>query len=167
MGSTTRREWIEWSAWQQASRSLRRRPAFLASAVLTLAFGTGITAAVVALVDTVLIKPLPYPDSDQLVTVYESSVSATQNIGLVAPVHLEDWHRMSQQLRRDPGSYAENVTDTSGTEPERLEGRRVQPRFFRVFATLPIAGRYFTDCRGSLRRPRRRNHQRGVLDTSV
>ncbi len=140
-------QWIQSSAWRQALRSLGRRPAFLASAVLTLGFGTGITAAVFSLVDTVLIKPLPYPDSDRLVTVYESSSNspAAQDIGLVAPGRLEDWQRLSQSFTGISGSYNENVTDTSGAEPERLEGRRVQPRFFAVFATPPIAGRYFTD----------------------
>ena len=138
---------IQLAAWRQALRSLGRRPAFLASAVLTLGFGTGITAAVFSLVDTVLIKPLPYPDSDRLVTVYESSANsaAAQDIGLVAPGRLEDWQRLSQSFAGISGSYNENVTDTSGAEPERLEGRRVQPRFFAVFAMPPIAGRLFTD----------------------
>ncbi len=137
---------LQFAAWRQALRSLGRRPAFLASAVLTLGFGTGITAAVFSLVDTVLIKPLPYPDSDRLVTVYESSSNspAAQDIGLVAPGRLEDWQRLSQSFAGISGSYNENVTDTSGAEPERLEGRRVQPRFFAVFATPPIAGRLFT-----------------------
>jgi putative ABC transport system permease protein len=145
MDAPGRREWIQLSAWRQAWRSLGRRPAFLVSAVLTLGFGTGITAAVFSLVDTVLIKPLPYPDSDRLVTVYESSAFLKQNIGLVAPVRLEDWQRLSRSFASISGSYGENVTDTSGSEPERLEGIRVQPRFFTVFATPPIAGRYFTD----------------------
>ena len=136
---------MEAGVWRQAWRSLGRRPAFFLSTVLTLGFGTGITAAVFSLVDTVLIKPLPYPDSDQLVTVYESSPSFQQNIGLVAPGRLEEWQRLSQSFAGISGSYAENVTDTSGAEPERLEGRRVQPRFFAVFATPPIAGRHFTD----------------------
>ena len=70
--------WIQPSAWRQAWRSLRRRPAFLMAAVLTLGAGAGITTAVFSLVDTVLIKPLPFPDGDRLVTVYESSPSARE-----------------------------------------------------------------------------------------
>jgi putative ABC transport system permease protein len=145
MEAGNRREWFQFSAWRHAWRSLLRRPAFLASAVLTLGFGTGITGAVFSLVDTVLIKPLPFPDSDRLVTVYETSASSPQNIGLVAPARLEDWHRLSQSFAGISGSYNENVTDTSGAEPERLEGLRVQPRFFVVYGMAPIAGRYFTD----------------------
>jgi putative ABC transport system permease protein len=145
MEAGARREWIQLSTWRQALRSLGRRPAFLASAVLTLGFGTGITAAVFTLVDTVLNKPLPFPDSDRLVTVRESSPSGVQNIGLVAPGRLEEWQRLSQSFAGISGSYRENQTDTSGAEPERLEGLRVQPRFFAVFAMPPIAGRHFTD----------------------
>ncbi len=72
-------------AWRQAWRSLARRPAFFAATVLTLAFGAGVTTAVFSLVDTVLIKPLPYPDADALVTVYELSPSARDRRSLVAP----------------------------------------------------------------------------------
>jgi putative ABC transport system permease protein len=135
---------IEPSAWGQAWRALSRRPAFLTSAVLTLAFGIGLTTAVFSLVDTVLIKPLPYPDADRLVAVYESSPSARDKTSLVAPARLEDWQRLSRSLVAVSGSYAENVTDTSGPEPERLEGRRVTPRFFDVYATPPLVGRTFS-----------------------
>ena len=64
--------WLQPLAWRQAWRSLKRRPAYLAATVLTLGAGAGITTAVFSLVDTVLIKPLPYPDADRLVTVFES-----------------------------------------------------------------------------------------------
>jgi putative ABC transport system permease protein len=132
------------SEWRQAWRSLRRRPAFLAAAVLTLAFGTGITTAVFALVDTVLIRPLPYPDADRLVAVYETSPSGTARTSLIAPGRLDDWHRRTRSFVAISGSYAENVTDTSGETPERLEGRRVAPQFFDVYAAPLLAGRSFT-----------------------
>ena len=137
--------WIQPSAWRQAWRSLRRRPAFLMAAVLTLGAGAGITTAVFSLVDTVLIKPLPFPDGDRLVTVYESSPSAREKTSLVAPARIEDWQRLTRSFVALSASYTENVTDTSGHEPERLEGRRVLPRFFDVFALPPLVGRFFTN----------------------
>ena len=140
-----RREWPQTSAWRQAWRSLRRRPAYLAAAVLTLAFGAGVTTAVFSLVDTVLLKPLPFPDADRLVTVYESSPSAREKTSLIAPGRLEDWNRLNRSFVALSGSNSENVTDTSGAEPERLEGRRVAPRFFSVYAMPPLVGRAFTD----------------------
>jgi predicted permease len=130
--------------WRQACRSLVRRPGFLAASVLTFAFGTGVMTAVFSLVDTVLIKPLPYPDADQLVTVYESSPVARERTSLVAPGRLEDWQRLNRTFVALSASYSENVTDTSGDEPERLESRRVTARFFNVFAMPPLLGRTFT-----------------------
>ena len=136
--------WTEAVPWRQAWRSLARRPAFLLASVVTLAFGIGITTAVYALVDTVLFQPLPYPDADRLVTVYESNPSAREKTSLVAPGRIDDWQRLSRTFTALSGSYSENVTDTSAAEPERLEGRRVTARYFAVFATSPILGRVFT-----------------------
>jgi putative ABC transport system permease protein len=130
--------------WSQAWRSLWRRPAFAVSAILTLAFGAGVTTAVFSLVDAVLIRDLPYPDADRVVTVYESSPSAGDRTSLVAPARLEDWRRLSQSFAALSATYSENVTDTSGREPERLMGLRVAPGFFDVFAVPLGAGRYFS-----------------------
>ncbi len=138
-------EWVRGAAWRQTWRSLTRRPAYLAAVVLTLGLGTSVMTAVFSLVDTVLLKPLPYPDADQLVTVFESSPVARERTSLIAPGRLEDWQRLNRTFVALSGSYGENVTDTSGAEPERLSGARVTPRFFAVFATPPILGRTFTD----------------------
>ena len=125
-------------------RSLRGRPGFFAATVLTLGLGGGIATAVFSLVDTVLIKPLPYPDADRLVTVFESSPSARERTSLIAPARLADWSRLNRTFAALSASYSENVTDTSAAEPERLEGRRVMPRFFAVYAMPFVAGRAFT-----------------------
>jgi putative ABC transport system permease protein len=128
----------------QALRALIRRPAFSLTTVLTLAFGTAITAAAFAVVDAVLLKPLPYPSPGQLVTVMEASPASNQRVSLVAPARMIDWNQSSSAFEVISGSYAESVTDTSGGEPERLAGRRVAPRYFDVFAATPMLGRTFT-----------------------
>ena len=102
------------------------------------------TAAAFAVVDAVLLKPLPYPSAGQLVTVMEASPASSQRVSLVAPARMIDWNRSSSTFEVISGSYSESVTDTSGSEPERLEGRRVAPRYFDVFAMTPILGRTFT-----------------------
>jgi predicted permease len=140
-----RGEWIQFPAWRQAWRSLARRPAFFGATVLTLTFGAGITTAVFSLVDTVLIKPLPYPDADALVTVYEQTPKGREGRSLVAPGRLQDWHRNNRSFVAIAGTNTESLTETSGPEPERLAGVRVSPRFFHVYARQPIAGRWFTD----------------------
>ena len=130
--------------WKSACRSLVRRPAFAAATILILALGIGATTTLFSLIDAVLWKPLPYPNPDRVVTVYETNPAKDQNTSLVAPARIEDWNRLSQSFEVMSGSYSENVTDTSGSEPERLAGRRVAPRFFAVFETPPLIGRWFT-----------------------
>ena len=130
--------------WHIALRTLLRRPGFAVTAILMLTLGIGATTALFSLVDTVLLKPLPYPHSDRLVYLLEASPSNNKKDSLIAPARLEDWNRLSQAFESITGIYAENVTDTSGTEPERLAGRRVSPRYFEVYATPPLIGRTFT-----------------------
>jgi putative ABC transport system permease protein len=128
-----------------ACRSLIRRPAFLGGALLTFALGIAATTAMFSVVDAVLLKPLPFPDADRLVTVMEANPARTARLSLIAPGRLEEWHRLNKTFEALSASYNENLTDTSGAEPERLEGRRVAPRFFRVFGMAPLAGRVFAD----------------------
>jgi len=129
----------------QAWRALARRPLFTIATLLTMTAGIGVTTAVFSIVDRVLIRPLPFPDGNQLVSVYEASPSRREAISLLAPARLADWNRLNQTFEAISGNYSESVTDTSGAEPERLEGRRVMPRFFDVFAMAPLAGRTFVD----------------------
>ncbi|HXM44951.1 MAG TPA: ABC transporter permease [Bryobacteraceae bacterium] len=130
--------------WKLALRSLIRRKGFAVAVVVILALGIGANTAVFSVVDTVLLKPLPFPDSERLVTVLEASPSKSEPESLIAPARLADWNRMNHTFDGIVASYTENVTDTSGNEPERLAGRRVSPGYFRVFGTKPAYGRTFT-----------------------
>ncbi len=129
--------------WQIALRALLRRPGYTITAVLMLALGVGATTTLFSVVDTILLKPLPYPHPDRLVTLLEASPSKNKKDSLIAPARLEDWNRLNQTFESIGASYAENVTDTSGTEPERLAGRRVSPRYFNVYGVAPLIGRTF------------------------
>ena len=98
------------SQWKIAVRSLIRRPAFAAAVVALLSLGIGVNTALLSLVYTVLIKPLPYPAPELLVTVFEASAAKGQNASLVAPARLEDWNRLNSTFEAIAGSYTENVT---------------------------------------------------------
>jgi putative ABC transport system permease protein len=124
---------------------LFRRPAFTATALLALAAGTAATTTVFAIVDTVVIKALPYPDADRLVNVQEASPAASTRVSLVAPGRLEDWQRLNRTFTALSGFYSEAVTDTSTVDPERLDGRRVAPCYFTVFRADAVVGRTFTE----------------------
>jgi putative ABC transport system permease protein len=122
-------------------RSLARRPALAAAVVLTLALGIGANSAIFSAVDAVLLQPLPYPDAERLVAVYESNLARRQSTQLVAPGRLEEWNQMNQTFRGLAASYFENMTDTTGALPERVEARRVSPRFFSVLGVPAAIGR--------------------------
>src|SRR5215467_7593925 len=130
-------------SWLVACRSALRRPGFAAAFALILALGIGANTAVFSMLDAVLLKPLPYPNADRLVNVQEASAAKSQRDSLIAPSRLEDWNRTTRAFEAIAGSYSESVTDTSGSEPERLLGIRVSPRFFTVYAAQPLAGRTF------------------------
>ena len=133
--------------WFQALRGLRRRPAYAVTTILVLALGIGAAATLFSIVDTVLLKPLPLPDSDQLVLVLEANPTKHANASLLAPARLNDWNAMNEAFKPGiglGGMYTESETDTSGPQPERLAGMRVSPGFFGVLEAKPLLGRTFT-----------------------
>src|SRR5579883_2748489 len=127
--------------WKIALRTLVHRPGYTTTAALILVLGIGAATALFSVVDTILLKPLPYPDPGRLVNLLEASPSQNKKDSLIAPGRLEDWNRMSRAFTAIAGSYSENVTDTSGPEPERLASRRTSPRYFDVMGAPPLLGR--------------------------
>jgi putative ABC transport system permease protein len=127
--------------WRAAVRSVVRRPGFALAVILTLTLGIGANSAIFSAIDTVLLKPLPYPAADRLVAVYEASPGQNQATSLVAPVRLEEWNRLNHSFDGLAGSYFENVTETTGPLPERLAAMRTSPRFFSVLGTPAAVGR--------------------------
>lgn len=130
--------------WRFAVRSISRRPGFALTVFILLTLGIGVNTALFSVVDSVLLRPLPFPHPSELVTVMEASAAKNQKESLVAPVRIEEWNRMSRAFQGISGSYSENVTDISLAQPERLAGRRVAPRYFDVFAMPALVGRTFT-----------------------
>ncbi len=129
---------------RSALRALRRRPVLTIAIVLTLTLGIGANSAIFSAVDAVLLKPLPYPAADRLVSIYEANLSRRQSTALLAPGRLEEWNQMNQTFSGLAASYFENMTDTSGPLPARVEAMRTSPRFFSVFGVAPAIGRAFT-----------------------
>jgi putative ABC transport system permease protein len=128
-------------SWMLAWRALARRPGFALTVFALLALGIAANTALFSVVDTVLLKPLPYPEPDRLVTVHEANNAKSQARSLVAPGRIEDWNRLNQSFTAISAQYSENVTDTGGGEPERLNALRVAPRYFEVFGAPPLLGR--------------------------
>jgi len=130
--------------FRAAVRSARHRRATAVAIVATLALGIGANSAIFSFVDAVLLKPLPYPDAGRLVAAYESNPRLKQATQLVAPVRLEEWNHENRTFVALAGSYFENVTDTTGAMPERVEAMRTSPRFFSVLGVDAALGRTLT-----------------------
>ncbi len=126
-----------------AVRSLLRRPGFTATVVLTLALAIGANAAVFSALDAVLLRPLPFPAADRLVSVSEVS-DRTTTTG-IPPARLEDWRQLNAAFEAIHGYYVEDVSETSGDLPERVRRAVVSPGFLEVWGIGPVRGRGFTE----------------------
>jgi putative ABC transport system permease protein len=126
-----------------ALRRLRRSPRFALAAALTLAVGVGGAAGIFAVVDAVLLRQLPYPDSDRLVGV----THAAPGIGLSGAGNsfgTYNHYRGNAQTLQDFAIYNEYVTELSGGgEPERVRVASVTPTFFSTLGVAPALGRPF------------------------
>jgi putative ABC transport system permease protein len=123
-----------WQDTLYALRTMRRKPAFTATAVLTLALAIGGNTAMFTVIRTVLLKPLQYSDPDRLV-----SISGGATPTLFADI------KSGARSFTELGAFTseENITLSGGVEPEVLKGERVSAAFLRILGVEPLLGRGF------------------------
>ena len=124
-----------------AFRTLTRTPGFTVTVVLTLALGIGANTAVFSAIDTVLLRPLPFPDGDRLVELTQVREGSGET--RIAPVRLQDWNRLNVTFDGIAGHYVDDVVDTRGELPERFRRAFVTRGFFDVLMVTPAIGRGF------------------------
>ena len=128
------------------TRSLLRTPAFFAVTALTLALGIGATTAIFTVIDSVLLRPLPYPDPERIVhlwqvNAYEGRV-AGQNA--VSDPNFEDWQAQSRSFAAMAQVGGAGLTSVAGaSEPVRVRAAVVSRDFFSVMGVRPVRGRTF------------------------
>jgi putative ABC transport system permease protein len=129
-----------------AFRMMAKTPAFAVLAVLAFALGIGANTAIFSVVNAVLLRPLPYPQSEQLIKFGESS--PTFPSGSVSYPNYLDW-RASQRTFTDLALYRRESFNLSsemgGSAPERAGGARVTANFLTVLGMAPQLGRDFTE----------------------
>jgi putative ABC transport system permease protein len=122
--------------------SLGRDPAFAAVTIGLLALGIGANTAMFSIVDAVMLKPLPFPEPERMVRVWESTPTGSGRNGTTTFTFL-DWKRQSDIFE---ALSAENPTSaavvTSG-DPARVSGKQVSTDYFQVFGVKPQIGRTF------------------------
>ena len=131
-----------------AWRSLRRSPAFTITAALTLIIGIGASVAMFALVNSVLLRPLPYADPDRLVAAYHEMTA----VGLPKGNQTAGFYFTYKKLARsieEIGLYqgsAANVSDpTGGSDPQRITSSNVTASLISVLGVSPMVGRNFSE----------------------
>ena len=126
-----------------ALRSLAKNPGFTAVAVLTLALGIGANTAIFSVVDAVLLRQLPYPAANRLVSIQERNPKAGVNISVSAPTFVELEART--QSLEDIGAYTFGTFNVTGSaEPERLSAALITPSLLTTIGVEPLLGRVFT-----------------------
>jgi putative ABC transport system permease protein len=127
-------------------RMLHKRPGFSAVVILVLALGIGATTAIFSVVNGVLLRPLPYPDPDRLMTVFLASErgSRTEGINTVTGPDYVEWRNQCHscvEVAAHTGAQPGNLT--GGSEPDRVRVGRVTGSLFATLGVQPMLGRAF------------------------
>ncbi len=121
--------------------SLRREPLFAAVAIGVLALGIGANTAMFSVVDGVLFKPMPFPDPERIVRIWETPTPTTANSTTTR--NFLELKRLSRSFDALSAESLSTATVPINGEPMRLNGRYVSWDHFAVFGLQPIIGRTF------------------------
>ncbi|MFI5209113.1 MAG: ABC transporter permease, partial [Gemmatimonadales bacterium] len=128
---------------RSALRAVRRNPGFAAVVVFTLALGIGANTAIFTVVDTVLLRSLPLPDADQLVTVEEARLPDLPQFA-VSPANFRSYRAQNHGLKGLAAFNTGNYTLTGEGDPISVDGVEVSSDFFPVVGVAPSLGRGFS-----------------------
>jgi putative ABC transport system permease protein len=126
-----------------ALRQLRNYPGFAIVSVLTLALGIGANTAIFSVVNAVLLRPLPYPDSNGLVRVW--STSARFPTAVSSYPDFRDWVDQSRSFEELAACSGRSFNLSGSDRPQRVEGLRTTAGLFSALRVRPLLGRLFSD----------------------
>jgi putative ABC transport system permease protein len=128
---------------RSAVRNAIRRPAFTALIALTLALGLGVNGAVFALVDAVLVRPLPYTDPSRLVFVWQTLPKHNVMEVEATPFDYQAWHSVESFSELAMIAYGSFSVGDQAADPERVRGARVTASLMPMLGLAPARGRGF------------------------
>ncbi len=126
-----------------ALRSLRKNPGFTALAVIVLALGMGANTAIFSVVNTLLLRPLPYPDPDRIVSVYSKWLKSG-SLGNISGPDFHDWKDQSSNFDAFAYYVGEETSVIVDGVADYTQVAMVSAGFFDVFRVQPVAGRLFS-----------------------
>jgi predicted permease len=132
-----------WQDVRYGLRMLRKNPGFTAVAIATLALGIGANSAIFTVVDSVLLRPLPYEDSGRLMSVFNSAPAKGLPDCGASPPDFRTLRRQNQTLAGLSAFYRANYNLTGADKPERLKAMVVSADYFTTLGVQPAIGRNF------------------------
>jgi putative ABC transport system permease protein len=133
-----------WQDVRFGARMLWKRPGFTAVAVLTLALGIGANTAIFSLVNAVLLKPLPFPEPERLVMLWEDAARIGFPQNTPAPANYVDWKTQTRSFEGMTAVSWVSLNLTGYGEPQKLNGNAVGAELFPLLGVRPALGRGFT-----------------------
>ncbi|HEX7177085.1 MAG TPA: ABC transporter permease [Pyrinomonadaceae bacterium] len=134
-----------WQDVRYGARVLWKRPGFTAVAVLALALGIGANTAIFSVVNSVLLRPLPYPQPERLVRVTVANVQRGTRDNPAAYLDFADWQQQTNSFEALAAYSSGSASLTGdGSAPEQLNGVVTTPDMFKVMGVSPALGRTFT-----------------------
>jgi putative ABC transport system permease protein len=132
------------ACWQDArygARLLRKNPGFTAVAVLTLALGIGANTAIFSIVNAVLLRSLPYPDSNQLVLMFNVPLQQPDALSSISYRDFTLCREQNRVFSEIAGNAFHDLTLTGADEPSIVNAAAVTPEIFPLLNAKPLAGR--------------------------
>ena len=127
-----------------STRALLRNPVFTTIAILTLALGLGANTFIFTVVNTLLLRPLPYENAERLVAVWDTNKERALDRDLVAAGNFLDWRKESRLISGAAIWYQTSRTLRSGGEAEQIQVAQVAGDFFQVLQMPPAHGKPFS-----------------------
>jgi putative ABC transport system permease protein len=127
-----------------AFRQLRRSPTFTLAAVACLALGIGANTAIFTVINAVLVRPLPYPEPERLVMLFEARKGDAASRNVVSPADFLDWRAQSRSFERSAAIYDYGVNLTGHGEPAEVKAELASADLFPLLGLAPVIGRTYT-----------------------
>lgn len=145
------RETSPWTRWDvlakdvlYVARSIRKSPAFAALAIVTLALGIGANTAIFSVLDNVLLRPLPYPESNRLVRLVQNQPGMGEGHLGTAPPEFVAYRDRTRAFSGVAGYQTDSYDLTGGSEAEQITACQATASLFSVLRIEPLLGRTFT-----------------------
>lgn len=134
-----------WQDLRYGVRMLLKKPGFTLVAIITLALGIGANTTIFSVINSLLLKPIPFPEADRLALVWQSQANDPKDRNIVSAPNFWDWQRQNDVFEKmailDSAGKGYNLS--GGGEPERVSGVRISAGFFDVLGVKPRLGRAF------------------------